>query len=204
MDWLRSLMALVPRSLNEAGYPPPPGRRKPSGQKRRDRRHGRHLDRLLAPAEDARAGTADEIDPIAVDPQAGALAEPHDGYRVLLVELADPRLARLAHVGLAWSRVDVVGVDLEPHQAERLERRRLHDRHVVGGHDRRAREVRSGARARVGHAVPGAVADGVEHLQPHELVEQTEGVASATEDRLGVEHRLPWVGGLVERVESEP
>ena len=52
-------------------------------------------------------------------------------HAVVLVELRQARLARLAHVGRARVGVEEVRVDLERNEAERGERRGFDDRHVV-------------------------------------------------------------------------
>jgi hypothetical protein len=144
-----------------------------------------------------------QLDRVALDAQHRSLAQAHDDEVVLLVELADPRLARLAHVRRAGDGIQVVRVDLERNQPERLERERLDDRHVVRGHDRRAGEVRARARAGVGHALFHAATDRQQRIQVVEHVEQAEGVAAPAEDRLGTEDRSLRVPALMERVEPE-
>ena len=83
------------------------------------------------PRRNTRADAAGEPHRAALAPQRPALLEADDGRLVHLVELAEPVVPRLAevfdvivavlHIVLAGV---IVGVDLERHQAERVERRR--------------------------------------------------------------------------------
>src|SRR5438093_13330927 len=111
-----------------------------------ERRARLDLDRLLPPAEDPGAGSSLQAHAVPFDSQPRALAQADDMRVVLLMELPDPLLARLADVARRRVRVEVVSVDLEWHQPEGFEPLRLHDRHVVGGLERGGRDDRAGAR----------------------------------------------------------
>jgi serine/threonine-protein kinase len=148
----------------------------------------RDLLRRLPPAEEARARDAGERERAPFPSQDPAFAQAEHGHRVLLVELRDPFLARLPHVLRRGIGVDVVRVQLERQHAERGERRRLDDRHVVRRADRRAGEVRAGAPADVGHAGLDARAHRVEDAQRVHLREQPERVPAADEEGLRARH----------------
>jgi hypothetical protein len=85
----------------------------------------------------------------------------------------------------------------QAHEAERGERRRLDDGHVVRGLQRGAGDHRAGAPAEVRRAGGRAGAHRAEHAVPVQAVEQVEGVAAAHGDRLGVADRGGRVGGGV-------
>jgi hypothetical protein len=79
------------------------------------------LARRLAVAEYAALGLAEQADRPAVDEQAGALAQAGDPRaRVQDAELGDQLLARLA-LEAGRAPVQVVRVDLESHQPQRVE-----------------------------------------------------------------------------------
>ena len=103
---------------------------------------------------------------------------------VLLEELPQALLARLADARLRRRRIDVVRVDLERHQVERGETRRLHDRHVVGRPDGRARDVGARAGTEVRDAAFDCRAHGRDQAQPVECAHEPEAVATRHEDRL--------------------
>ena len=100
-------------------------------------------------------------------------------------------------------RVDEMRVDVERHQLQGLEGRRVHDGHVVGRVD-----------AKRGHVGPGRAPDVeqalLEHPLPDQLdqivvvqaLEQLERVAAPDEDGLGLLHGLGRVLGRVDRGES--
>lgn len=58
-----------------------------------------------------------------------------------------------AHVAALGVMVQVVRVDIEGHQADGGEGRRVYDGHVVGGVDADSRHVGAGARAHIGDAI---------------------------------------------------
>src|SRR5437899_1614281 len=104
-----------------------------------------HVARVLSFAEDARSGS-NQQEAAAFETQGPALPEADDKRVVHLVKLAQPLVARLAEVLLKYFvplderlAVEVVGVDLERHQPERPEARRLDDRHIVRRLHRRTR-----------------------------------------------------------------
>ena len=134
----------------------------------------------------------------AADPQPRALVQRQHGAVVLLEELRDPLVPRLAHEGRGRVGVDVVEVDLERHQPERGEARRPADRHVVGGADGRAGDVRAGGGADVaGRALAHARAELLDHAETVEGVEQPERVAAAHHHDLCLEDRPVRGAGAV-------
>src|SRR5262245_19996233 len=69
-----------------------------SGQQREGVGPRWRLERLLAAAEEPRRQRPAELRPALLHAQPGALAQSHHGRVVLLQELPQPLLARLAHV----------------------------------------------------------------------------------------------------------
>src|SRR4029078_3785750 len=97
----------------------------------------RSLDRLLPLAENARVLLALERDRAVLDAEHRPFAQAEDECGVFFVELADALLARLTLVRRIRIGIEVVAVELEVEDAQRVERRRLHDGHVVRRADRR-------------------------------------------------------------------
>ena len=112
-------------------------------------------------------------------------------------ELGESLVARLAHVARE-ARVRVVRVDLEGDEAERVERRRLDDGHVVGRPYCRTRDVGAGAPADVRHAPFDARADALDHSGLVESAQEVERVAAADRKRLCALDRRERVRRLVD------
>ena len=121
-------------------------------------------------------------------PEPRALVHREDRAVALLAELRDPLVAALAHERGVGIGIDVVEVDLERHEAERGERGRAADRHVVGGADAGTGDVRAGGRAHVaGQPGPHPHAEFLHHTEADQRVEQPERVAAAHHDDVGLE-----------------
>ena len=89
---------------------------------------------------------AHEVSLVRDHSEDGALPEGEDGRGAgYLVVLQDPLLPSLPLVCGGEVRVQVVRVDVEGDEAERLEGGWVHDRHVVGRIDADSRHVGSGA-----------------------------------------------------------
>src|SRR5437867_5348131 len=106
------------------------------------------------------------------------------------MELADPLLPGLSLVGRARIRIQVVRVDVEGDQDQRVETRGLYNWHVVGGLDGDAGDVGPRAGPDVGNSLLHAVADRAEKILLVESVQESEGVSSADEDRPRQPHGL--------------
>jgi hypothetical protein len=132
---------------------------------------------------DARAAQPAER---ALDADPAALAQTDDDAVVLLEELREALLARLAHVRRARIGVEVVRVDLERHQPERVE--------LGGSTIGMSLVVRIVGQATlipaeapsVRHAAPRPARERREQAALLHRGEQAEGVAAADEDGLGV------------------
>ena len=81
-----------------------------------------------------------------------AFAHADNGSLVLLQKLKNAFLLRLAHVGRVWIRILKMRANLKRHQTQRVERAGLHNRHVLGGFDRRTSDVGTGATADIRRA----------------------------------------------------
>ena len=118
--------------------------------------------------------------------QHAAFAQPdHPAAGVGLDVFEDALLARLAGVSLGVG-VEVVGVDLELHGPDGAERVGFDDRHVVCGADRRAADVAAGRPADIGRSGLDLAENGLHEPLLLHLPGQSEGVAAAHADRLGL------------------
>ena len=123
---------------------------------------------------------------------------PRTGHSFSSRNSSDALLAGLAHERRGRIRVDVVEVDLERHEAQRGEARRVADRHVVGGPDRRAGDVGAGGGAHVaGRAFADVTAQRLEHTEGVQGVEQPERVAAAHHHHVRFEDRAVRSAGAV-------
>src|SRR5262245_43330163 len=108
------------------------------------------LARGLPVPPDPTGGRSKEVDRAVLDAEHETVPQTrHPDAWVQLDVLEDSLLARLA----AYARrlaVDKVRVHLERHEIQRVEAERIADRHVVGGLERRARDVGSRAPSNVG------------------------------------------------------
>ena len=117
---------------------------------------------------------------------------------VVLLEELRRRSSRVSPMrDFGWRRIDVVRVDLERHQVERGKARWLHDRHVVGGPDRRAGDVRAGAGAEVRHPAVDRRSHRVDQRQAVKRRDQPEAVATGDKDRLGSADRRARIASAV-------
>ena len=91
-------------------------------------------------------------------------------------------------------------IDLERHQAQRVERRRLHDRHVVSRSNGRARYIRARARAHVTHSGFHSFADGRDQIEIVQGFQQPERIPPAHQDRFGRMQGAPSVGHGVQGI----
>ena len=93
-------------------------------------------------AEQPRACRPAQCEARTFAPEPRTFAHAQHRHVILLEKLLDTLLPRFAHVRRRRVRIDVVRIDLERDQPERLERWRLHDRHVIGRPQRRTGHVR--------------------------------------------------------------
>src|SRR5438309_2115488 len=156
-------------------------RRHPDPSKRQRPRLDFH--RRLAAAEKPSGCRAGEGHLRIDDSEHGRLPQTDHGRGVLLQELKNPLLARLALVRRGGVGIEVVRIDLEWDEAEGVEGRRLDDRHVVRRPDRRRGDVRSRARADVRQrAGTDAEADRVEKRELVHRLQQPERIPAADEE----------------------
>src|SRR6266850_2802832 len=92
-------------------------------------------------------------------------------------------------------------IDLESHEVERVERRRLDNRHVVGRTDRGADEVRPCTRAGVGHSFQYPRTYLPEQSALVKRLQQTKRISSTNKDRLRPVDRRQRIRQLVNRFE---
>src|SRR5437764_6997545 len=104
----------------------------------------------MAMAEEHRAVGALQRCHLAVDSQPGALSHGQHRYAVFLAELSEPLSPGLALVGACRVWVEVVRIDLERDEAERVEPFRIQDRHVIGRADGGTGDVGACGGAQVG------------------------------------------------------
>ncbi len=134
----------------------------------------------------------------AVDPQPRALVQRENRTVVLLEELLDPLLPGLSHERRVRVGVDVVQVDLERQQVQRVEARRLADRHVVGRAYRRTGDGGPGRCTHVTRCTLAHVfAQTVDDFEAVEGVEQTERVTATHHHGVGVENGTGGIGGVM-------
>src|SRR5262245_54539172 len=121
------------------------------------------LARGLPVPPDPAGGRAEEADRAVLDAEHEPVPQAHrPDAGVQRDVLEDALLARLAADARRLA-VDIVWVQLERHETQRLEAERIADRHVVGGLERRARDVGSRAPPEVGRAATDCGTNWVTH-----------------------------------------
>src|SRR5262249_47252114 len=93
--------------------------------------------------------------------------------------------------------------DLKRHQSQRIERARLDNWHVLGGFDRRASDVGTGATADVRRAASYFAANRVQQIEILQRLQQTKCIAATNEDRIRLLNCFVWIGycmGCFQRV----
>jgi hypothetical protein len=147
-----------------------------------------------AATEQSRTGLATEDSSVVPYRQPRIFPQTKNSDVVLLMELGQSLVPRLAHVPALWIRVDVVRVDLERHQPQRFERGRVHDRHVVARSQCWTRHVRARTGSQVGKALVDQRTQRLDQPPLVQRLEQPERIPSADEHGLRLLYRQ---GGAV-------
>lgn len=153
-----------------------------------------------SPAKQSRRQRAQQRRLTVVHPQNAALAQSQHRHVAHAQPLFDAMLARLALMPARRIGIQVMRIDVERHQAERLKAGRIHDRHVVCRVDRARGHVRSGAAAHVRQlAGEHTTSDRLDQAGVVQMLEQLERVAAANENAFGL---LDGLGGVGQRVDA--
>jgi hypothetical protein len=147
------------------------------------------------------------VNPFVFEAEQSALPQAYNRRFVHFVEFFDPFVSRFTKVFLHRAvREDVktsgkvMGIDLERHQTDGLETRRLNDGHVVGRLNRGARDVGPRANAQIRDSRANAISYGANDIVLVERMEQSEGVAAAYENGVGALDGLPGFGVAMDSI----
>merc|ERR1719180_584412 len=110
------------------------------------------------------------------------------------MKLKNPLLTSLSLVSRIWISINVVRVDVEGHQADRFDGRRVNYGHIIGGVDADSGHICAGAGSDVWHAVlKHTSANDIQHILLVEVVQQLECVSSTNKNGLGLAGSKIWV-----------
>lgn len=153
--------------------------------------------------EELRIAFAQERCLIALDAHAGALAQPQHGPAMVADKLGDAFVARLALVLAIRLRFQIVRIDIERHQGQRLKAGRLLHGHIVGGVYGACGHIGAGTAAHIGEALlQHQFAYQLHQLQIVQLLQQHKRIAAAHEDGLCLAQRPHQIRFRVQTLDS--